>query len=156
MKTKILVTFHDVEHALPVVHRLERAGLHPHLRDETKWQRRHFSEALASVKVEVDETEYDAAKSEMQALDAAAHCLEQAVNCPACGAAAVDYPQMTRKFILPSLHAIFYRLGFAEKEFYCQDCHHTWPMRIKLEPERDLLNWPIRNSRLHENSDTTP
>ena len=156
MKTMILVTFNDVEHAQPVVHRLEQAGLHPHLHDETNWQRRHFAETLASVKVEVDEDEYAEAKRKLRELDATDHCLDQSVSCPACGSSEVDYPQMTRKFVLPSLHAIFYQLGFAEKEFYCHACHHTWPTRLKLEPGRDALNWPIKNSPLRENSDTTP
>lgn len=156
MKIMTLVTFNDVEHAQPVVNRLEQTGLHPHVRDDTNWQRRHFAEALASVKVEVDEAEYASALRQLRELDAAEHCLEQAVSCPECGSAEVDYPQMTRKFILPSMHAIFYRLGFAEKEFYCHACHHTWPSRTKLEPARNVFNWPIKKGPLQENTDTTP
>jgi hypothetical protein len=33
-------------------------------------------------------------------------------------------------------------MGFAEKNFYCKDCHYTWPPKPKRKPERDLLGWP--------------
>jgi len=156
MKTATLATFHDLDHARPVVDRLKQAGFHARLHDETKWQDRHFAEHLASVKVQVDDIEYEKADQQLKIWDATEHWLDHAVCCPECHSPEVDYPQMTRKFIMPALHAIFYRLGFAEKEFYCHKCHHTWPMRIMLERERDALNWPIKNSRLHENTDVTP
>jgi hypothetical protein len=57
---------------------------------------------------------------------------------------------------MPTLHTVLFKLGMAEKEFYCNTCQHTWPLRAKMEPERDALNWPIKNSRLHENTDMTP
>ncbi|HWN96278.1 MAG TPA: hypothetical protein VNT99_14680 [Methylomirabilota bacterium] len=156
MRSVTLATFNDRDHADPVVNRLQQAGFHPQLRDETKWQKHRFAEALASVKVCVDENEYDSAKQQLKEWDATEHWLDQAVCCPECGSAEVDYPQVTRKFILPSLHILFYRLGLEEKQFYCHTCQHTWPLRIKIEPERDALNWPIKNSPLHENKDTTP
>jgi hypothetical protein len=156
MRTVTLATFNDRDHAQPVVDRLQQAGFHPKLRDESAWQARHFSERLASVKISVDENEYEPAKHKLKEWDATEHWLDQAVCCPECSSPDVDYPQVTRKFILPALHALFYRLGFEEKEFYCNTCHHTWPTRIKIEPERDPLNWPIKNSPLHENTDTTP
>ena len=151
-----MATFNDREHAEPVVNRLQNAGFHPQIRDETKWQNRHLTEHLAGVKVCVDESEYVAARERLKEWDATEHCLDQAVSCPECGSPDVDYPQVTRKFVLPALNALFYKLGWAEKGFYCHNCHHTWPLRAKVEPERDELNWPIKNSPLHENRDTTP
>ncbi len=156
MKTATVATFNDLEHAQPVVHRLQQAGFHPELRDETKWQNRHFAEHLASVKVQVDENECARARQQLKLWDATEHWLDHAVSCPACASPEVDYPQVTRKFILPTLHAFLYRLGVMEKEFYCHTCQHTWPLRAKMEPERDALNWPIKKSPLHENTDTTP
>ena len=151
-----MATFNDRDHAQPVVNRLQQAGFHVHLHDETNWQKHRLAEKLASVKVQVDENEYETARQRLTEWNATEHWLDQAVCCPECGSADVDYPQVTRKFILPSLHALFYRLGLEEKQFYCNTCHHTWPLRVKVEPERDPLNWPIKNSRLHENTDTTP
>ena len=151
-----MATFNDRDHAGPAVKRLEEAGFHPRIRDETNWQIAHMADRLASVKVEVDEAEYEAAKQKLKELDAAEHVLEQAVLCPECGSPDVEFPQVTRKFILPSLHALFYKLGFEEKMFYCQTCHATWPLREKVEPERDELGWPIKKGRLQHNTDVTP
>ena len=132
------------------------AGFHPILLDESRWQDRHFAEHLASVKVQVDESESEAADRQLHQCDVSEHWLDQSVTCPECDSAEVDYPQVTRKFILPALHSILYKLGIMEKEFYCQRCHHTWPTRAKLEPARDPLNWPVKNTALRENKDMTP
>jgi hypothetical protein len=151
-----VATFNDREHAEPVVNRLQSAGFHPQLRDETKWQKRHLAEKLASVKVCVGENEFEPARARVKEWAAAENGLEQAIWCPECGSADVDFPQVTRKFVLPALHTFLYKVGLAEKEFYCHTCHCTWPLRLKVEPERDELNWPIKKSRLHENRDMTP
>jgi len=156
MKTVTLATFNDPDQAIPVFQRLQQAGFHPKLQDETKWQRRHFTERLASVKLQVDEGEGETARRQLKEWDAADHCLAQAVCCPECGSSDVDYPQLTRKFVLPTLAALLYQLGWAEAEFFCNACHHTWPRRVNVEPERDALNWPIKNSPRRENTDLTP
>ena len=53
--------------------------------------------------------------------------LEKALHCPSCGSLRVNYPQMTRKFILPTvllhLGIIFRVIGH---ECYCESCHHIW------------------------------
>jgi hypothetical protein len=156
MRTVTLATFNDVDHALPVVNRLQQLGFHPQLLDETKWQKHRFAETLASVKVRVDENEFEPARKQLKDWNSSEHLLDQAVCCPECGSADVDYPQVTRKFMMPTLHMLLFKLGLNEKEFYCHTCHHTWPLRKKMEPERDALNWPIKNSPLHENPDVTP
>lgn len=154
MKRAIVATFNDRDHAEPVLKRLTTAGLHPEVRDETRWQRAHLSERLASVKIEVPEGEFDAATAQLKACDSCE--LEQAVCCPECGSPDVDYPQITRKFILPTLHSILYKLRIVEKEFYCNTCQATWPVRDKLEPQRDELNWPIKRSPMQRNHEMTP
>ena len=53
--------------------------------------------------------------------------LEEAVHCPSCGSLRVNYPQMTRKFIMPTvlLHlGIIFRV--LEHECYCESCHGIW------------------------------
>jgi hypothetical protein len=156
MRSVTLATFNDRDHAQPVVDRLHQAGFHPEIQDESAWQKRHMVERLASVKVLVDESEYEKAKEQLKAWDAQEHFMDHAVCCPECGSPDVQYPQVTRKFVLPALHSVLYRLGVAEKEFYCNTCQATWPLRAKVEPERDALNWPIKKTPLHENPDTTP
>ncbi len=56
-----------------------------------------------------------------------APALERAIHCPSCGSLRINYPQMTRKFFLPTLllHlGIIFRV--IEHEAYCDHCHHTW------------------------------
>ncbi|MEI9960706.1 MAG: hypothetical protein WDM76_06130 [Limisphaerales bacterium] len=53
--------------------------------------------------------------------------LQKAIRCPSCGSLRVEYPQMTRKFFLPTLllHlGIIFRV--IEHECYCENCHHIW------------------------------
>jgi hypothetical protein len=53
--------------------------------------------------------------------------LDQALHCPACGSFRVNYPQMTRQFVLPTvllhLGIIFHII---EHECYCENCHEMW------------------------------
>lgn len=53
--------------------------------------------------------------------------LTKAIRCPACGSLRINYPQMTRNFILPTilLHlGIIFRV--IEHECFCENCHHMW------------------------------
>jgi hypothetical protein len=53
--------------------------------------------------------------------------LGRALHCPACGSRRVNYPQMTRKFVLPTvlLHlGIIFRV--IEHQCYCEHCHEMW------------------------------
>ena len=66
--------------------------------------------------------------------------LEKAIHCPSCGSLRVNYPQMTRKFFLPTvalhLGIIFRIIGH---ECYCENCHLTWNLqqdvRVKRAPK---------------------
>jgi hypothetical protein len=29
-----------------------------------------------------------------------------------------------------------------DRQFYCEDCHHTWTDKVKEAGETDLLGWP--------------
>jgi hypothetical protein len=53
--------------------------------------------------------------------------LPRAIRCPACGSLRVQYPQMTRRFLLPtlSLH-LGIILRFIAHEAYCESCHWLW------------------------------
>jgi hypothetical protein len=58
--------------------------------------------------------------------------LQKAVHCPDCGSLRVEYPQMTRKFFLPTLllHlGIIFRV--IEHECYCENCHCIWNLPAK-------------------------
>jgi hypothetical protein len=58
--------------------------------------------------------------------------LQRAIRCPACGSLRVQYPQMTRKFLLPTvlLHlGIIFRVIMHEA--YCESCHWLWSLPKK-------------------------
>jgi hypothetical protein len=55
--------------------------------------------------------------------------LDRALHCPACGSLRVNYPQMTRRFVLPTvlLHlGIIFRV--IEHQCYCEHCHEMWTL----------------------------
>ena len=55
--------------------------------------------------------------------------LDAALHCPSCGSLRVNYPQMTRRFVLPTvlLHlGIIFRI--IEHQCYCEHCHEMWTL----------------------------
>ncbi len=76
-------------------------------------------------RVQVRETHFNGA---MKVLEAQAPAvLERAMHCPACSSLRVSCPQMTRRFILPTvlLHAgIIFRI--IDHQCYCEHCHEVW------------------------------
>jgi hypothetical protein len=55
--------------------------------------------------------------------------LEKAIHCPDCGSLRINYPQMTRKFFLPTLFlhlGIIFRL--IKHQAYCENCHFVWSL----------------------------
>jgi len=64
--------------------------------------------------------------------------LKKAIHCPSCGSRSISYPQMTRKFILPT---ILLHLGIIfraiDHECYCEHCHFIWNLpggRVRSSP----------------------
>jgi hypothetical protein len=61
--------------------------------------------------------------------------LDRALHCPSCGSLRINYPQMTRRFILPTillhLGIIFRIIGH---ECYCEHCQAMWVL-----PENDAV-----------------
>jgi hypothetical protein len=76
--------------------------------------------------------------------------LQAAIHCPSCGSLHVSYPQMTRKFILPTilLHlGIIFRV--LEHECYCEHCHFIWNLprgKIRATP-KDAKQFPFSEAR---------
>jgi hypothetical protein len=69
----------------------------------------------------------DAKAAHKAVCDAAPNVIKEALHCPSCGSLCVSYPQMTRKFILPTffLHAGIL-LRIVDHECYCEQCHFIW------------------------------
>lgn len=148
MKRVPVATFNELAPARRLQQRLAQAGFASFLRDESKLERLWFlSEPLAAIHVEVPQPDYLAARQVIQQWDATDGVLSEAVRCPDCGSARVEYPQITRKFLTPVVEALLMAVHGLPRKFYCLDCQFTWSPRPPVEPERDLLGWP-RHSRL--------
>jgi hypothetical protein len=72
--------------------------------------------------------------------------LQKAIHCPSCGSRRVSYPQMTRKFLLPTvlLHlGIIFRV--IDHECFCEHCHHAWNLpggNVRAAP-RPVSQFPL-------------
>ena len=140
-----VLTFNEPEQAEPLRKRLQDAGIPAAIHDEGKLQKYWFiSEPLGGVKVRVDKKDYQRAKNLLDKWDIEEDALRDAIHCPECGSSEVDYPQFTRKFLLPTAYAILCKLGIAKTEFYCTHCHFTWPTSVRVREQTDSLGWPTR------------
>lgn len=78
-------------------------------------------------RVQVRQNEFKRATDFMDRDNNVMAILRSAIHCPDCGSLRINYPQMTRKFFLPTvlLHlGIIFRI--IDHEAYCEFCHHTW------------------------------
>lgn len=150
MKTKTLAvaTFDNPAPAERLRSKLSQAGFNSVLRDESRLERFWFmSEPLAAVHVEVTQPDYLRARRLIGDWEQSTDLLQAAVRCPECHSSRIEFPQITRKFITPALGQILLTtLHLMSRQFYCLDCHYTWPQVAKALPELDLLGFP-RNSR---------
>ena len=142
-----MATFNESDKAQVVKQRLEQAGIHASLEDQSKLQKFFYmSKPFASQRVYVDDKDVEKARQVLKEADERDHILNGAVRCVQCGSARVDYPQFPRKFITTTFVEIFCFLRVIDKMFYCEDCHHTWPVTVALRSKTDRLNWPVPDS----------
>ncbi|HZM01697.1 MAG TPA: hypothetical protein VFC44_01625 [Candidatus Saccharimonadales bacterium] len=148
-KQTTVATFSDIEKAEGVKKRLAEAGIPAEVLDESNLQKFwFFSKPLAADKVVVDQHDFDKAREFLQAADAQDHILDGEIRCPQCGSARIDYPQFTRRFMTTTFVEVFCLLHVIDKQFYCKDCQHTWPVSVALRPATDSLNWPKKDADL--------
>ena len=126
--------------AEPVQKRLVESGVQAEIHDELRLEKLWFvSKPSTGVRIETPADQYERVCQLLYDWDAADGALRDAIRCPECKSPRVDYPQFTRKFLIPNLAlGLFAALGAMEKQFYCQDCHFTWPKegtkQSKLRP----------------------
>ena len=115
--------------AQPLQQRLAANGIKAEIHDELRLEKLWFvSKPAAGARVEVPADQFELACQHLHALDATESVLLEAIRCPECKSLRVDYPQFTRKFFIPNLAmGLMAAMGAVEKEFYCEDCHFTWP-----------------------------
>jgi len=135
-----VATFNSVEQAEPLRDQLEKAGIHAEIHHDVMERLWFVAKPLANVRVKVDPHDYEKAKNLLNVWDTESGVLRDAVRCPECGSSRVEYPQKTRKFLLPNLFGgVLSGLGMVEKEFFCEECQYTWP-RTGERPSRKRPN----------------
>jgi len=84
----------------------------------------------ATFRVQVGAKDVNAVE-EFFELDRSAGLLtERAIHCPACKSLKIEYPQMTRGFMTPTLLldlGIIFRI--IDHQAYCEECQYTWPLK---------------------------
>jgi hypothetical protein len=123
-----IATFNEPAKAKRLKQRFQQAGIKADIHNEGHLQQVAFmSKPQANVKLQVDDDEFERAQGLMVEWETTDPDVAAAiVRCPQCGSSAVEYPQMTRKFMTPAVVAVLCALKIIPKEFYCQDCHFTW------------------------------
>ena len=131
--------FSNQAKAEPLKQRLVQSGIQAEVHEELRLEKLWFvPKGSAGARLEVAAEQFERAYQLLLEWDAAEGALRDAIRCPECRSLRVDYPQFTRKSFIPNLVVGFLaKIGMVEKEFYCQDCHYTWPKEgTRLRPGR--------------------
>ena len=132
-----VATFNEREKAEPLRQRLEKSGIHAEVHDEHRFGWLWFvSKPLAGFRLKVHKKDFETAQKLLNGWEATEGVLQDSVRCPQCKSARVEYPQFTRKGVLPNLVGLASVIGIIDKEFYCQECQHTWPPVVKHDPPK--------------------
>lgn len=124
-----VASFDAPDEAIGLSHVLRDEGIDARVQDERTLQKGWFftRPSRAGVHVCVPEPSFAFAQNYMEMSPLAARFLRRAANCPSCHSARVQFPQMTRKNVLPTVVAqALVLLGVMKHEYYCEACHYTW------------------------------
>ena len=122
-----IATFDEPAKAKHLKQRLQDSGVKADVHNEGQLQAvATMSKPHANAKVMVEEQDFDRAHKLMVEWEPTDPDIGAAIRCPNCQSPRIEYPQMTRRFIMPWLASILFAIGIVEKEFYCRDCQNTW------------------------------
>jgi hypothetical protein len=129
MNTIPVALFSERASAEMVRARLSQASIPAELHDEAGLQRFWFvSRGEAGVRVEVPADQFERSEQLLVDWEAGDGVLSGAIHCPECRSMLIEYPQVTRKSVLTNIAmGLSSKVGLIEKEYYCQECHFTWP-----------------------------
>jgi hypothetical protein len=132
MNMVTVATFNEPSKAEPLKQKLEQAGIRAEICDESKYEWFWFvTRPVAGIRLKIHKKDFVTARRLVREWDGSDGVLRDAVRCPQCGGSRVEYPQFTRKFLLPNLVGLASVLGIIDKEFFCQECDFTWPKDAK-------------------------
>ena len=138
-----VATFNEAGPAEALKDRLDKAGLHAEVMDESSTQAIFFMsrEPRAHMRVRVRKEEFETAKKLIRDWEKDG-VMSLAVRCPQCGSSRVEYPQFSRRTAGSVFFALLAAAHLIPREYYCEDCQFTWPDKIQPDPPKDPLNWP--------------
>jgi|ERR1041385_581009 hypothetical protein len=115
--------------AEPIRARLTEAGIAAEIHDERGLERLWFvPKPKAAVRLDVPADQFERGEQLLVNWDSKEGALHDAIHCPECKSLLVQYPQLARKSVLTNLAmGLAAELGLIEKQYYCQECHFTWP-----------------------------
>jgi hypothetical protein len=124
-----VATFACSTHAEPLRKRLIENGIPAEVHDELKLEKCWFvAKPAAGVRIEVPAHVYERAYQLLFQWDTSEGALLNAIRCPECRSLRIEYPQYTRRSFIPNLvMGTLAAIARVEKEYYCEDCHFTWP-----------------------------
>src|SRR5438045_1323590 len=110
-------TFNEPSKAEPLKQKLEKAGIPAEICDESRYEWFWFvTRPIAGIRLKIHKKDFETARRLVREWDAADGVLRDAVRCPQCGASRVEYPQLTRKSLLPNLVGLASVMGMIDKE----------------------------------------
>ena len=127
--------FNDRSQAEPIQSRLAEAGVAAEIHDEPRFDEKlwFISKPKAAVRVDVPANQFEHGEQLLVDWDSQEGALHDAIHCPECKSLLVEYPQMTRRSVLTNLAmGVAAELGLIEKQYYCRECHFTWPREGKV------------------------
>ena len=139
-----VATFNDRAPAEKIAQRLRDSGFHAEIYDESheqKWKLFNLH-PRAHMRVRVHTSEAERAHALLKEWHETEGALADAVHCPECGSSKIEFPQFSRRTIMGALPAALAATGVIAQEYYCEDCHFTWPEKAEIQPDLDILNWP--------------
>jgi len=120
--------FPDRAKAEPVCRRLAEAGINPEIhKNELLLEKLWFVQKSHPVRIEVPCDQFEKAEEMLLDCDAKGE-LPDAIRCPECRSLRVQYPQFAHKSVIPNVIVGLMATFGGQKDFYCEDCHYTWPM----------------------------
>src|SRR3972149_5824978 len=128
MQTVTVATFNSAQPAERLRDWLEQAGVPTKVRDQRALQRFWFlAKPYSSFHLDVEKDCLLKANPLLSEWQDSKRALAEAIRCPMCGALRIEYPHMTRKFLLPTLLAhLLTFFHVAKHHFFCVECQHTW------------------------------
>lgn len=129
MNSMPVALFSDRARAEAVKDRLAMAGFNAQVVERPGLARLWlFAPPGSDVRVEVQPDQFERAEQSLLDWDASESSLNLAIRCPECGSLRVDYPQYARHSLLTNLAmGVLSQLHLVERDYYCEDCHFTWP-----------------------------